>query len=283
MSTASGSQGQENTYVINAESAAEMNRLIVQDSMLTQQMGGLFPEIADLANVHDVLDIACGPGQWVLDMAYTYQHMQVTGIDISEKMILHANSRKFPHTTFRVMDILQTLDFPDNSFDIVNARLLFGVLPKTAWPVLMQECMRITRPGGTIRLTECETPMTNNSIYEKFPAMLARALYLSGHSFSPDGRQIGITPMLGGFLQNVGYQDIHHRAFVIDFSKNADGHSYMVENVTLSFLLLQPFFIKMGVATKEELQHIYDGILKEMQEPNFRALWPYLVVWGRKP
>jgi hypothetical protein len=36
-------------------------------------------------------------------------------------------------------------------------------MPTTAWPVLIQECMRITRPGGIIRLTEFDTYGTTNS------------------------------------------------------------------------------------------------------------------------
>ncbi len=109
MSTANSSSEHRSTYIINAESTAEMNRLTLQDRMLTQQMGGLFPEIVDVSHVHDVLDIACGPGQWVLDMSKAYPHMKVVGIDLSEKMITYANSRKLSRTTFHVMNVLQPL------------------------------------------------------------------------------------------------------------------------------------------------------------------------------
>ena len=34
--------------------------------------------------------------------------------------------------------------------------------------------------------------MTNSVIYEKFPAMLARALYLSEHSFSPMDNKLAL-------------------------------------------------------------------------------------------
>ena len=52
----------ENTYILDAESATEMARLINQDRMLTEGMGGLFPERDDVSSMHDILDIACGPG-----------------------------------------------------------------------------------------------------------------------------------------------------------------------------------------------------------------------------
>ncbi|MBV9706250.1 MAG: class I SAM-dependent methyltransferase, partial [Chloroflexi bacterium] len=56
----SGSQA-DNTYVINSADAAEMARLMRQDQLVTQGMGGLFPEGIDLTDVHRMLDIACGP------------------------------------------------------------------------------------------------------------------------------------------------------------------------------------------------------------------------------
>src|SRR5579859_6069735 len=122
--TAPDSQNQpKNAYIIDAESATEMARLLDQDKMLTQAMGGIFPERADLSEIFDVLDIACGPGGWVHEVAHTYPEMEVVGVDISQRMITyartHAQVRKLPNARFIVMDVLKPLDFPDASFDLV--------------------------------------------------------------------------------------------------------------------------------------------------------------------
>jgi len=50
----------KNTYVIDAESAAEMARLMRQDRLITAGMGGIFPEQTDLSGVQHVLDLAFG-------------------------------------------------------------------------------------------------------------------------------------------------------------------------------------------------------------------------------
>ena len=50
----------KNTYVIDAESAAEMARLMRQDQLITAGMGGIFPEQIDLSGVQRVLDLAFG-------------------------------------------------------------------------------------------------------------------------------------------------------------------------------------------------------------------------------
>src|SRR5579872_5078914 len=138
----------ENTYILDSESASEMARLVGQDRLITQGMGGLFPERNDISNLRDVLDIACGPGGWVCDVAFANPDIQVTGIDISNKMIEYARatawSQKLENASFSVMDALKPLDFPDNSFDMVNARFLVAFMPKAAWPKLLEECVRIT-------------------------------------------------------------------------------------------------------------------------------------------
>src|SRR6266478_487898 len=148
----------ENTYFIDIESGAEMARLMNQDRFLTTIMGGVLSEQADLSHVHDILDIACGPGGWVLDVAYAYPQINVVGIDISQGMIEYARAQAkvqlLDNASFINMDALKPLQFLDHSFDLVNTRLICPFMLTTAWPSLLQECMRITRPGGIARLTE---------------------------------------------------------------------------------------------------------------------------------
>ena len=60
MAQSSSQDHTNNTYVIDAENGAEMVRLIDQDRLITQAMGGIFSERNDLSNIFDVLDIAAG-------------------------------------------------------------------------------------------------------------------------------------------------------------------------------------------------------------------------------
>ncbi len=277
----------ENTYVIDAESATEMVRLSHQDRIMTQSMQGLFPEHLKVSDLHDVLDIACGPGGWTLDVARTYPKMNVIGIDISQTMVQYARAtarvQLLKNVTFQVMDVTNPLEFPDDSFDLVNARLIVGFLLKKAWPRFLQECRRITRPGGMICLTEAEVPVTTSLAVEQFAAWSTRAAFLAGLSFSPDGRQLGITPILGSLLREAGYSNIQKRPSIIDFSADAEAHEAMYQNYMVAFKLLQPFFVKMGLLSDEEFELMYQRALLEMKEENFGALWYLLTTWGTKP
>ncbi len=277
----------DNTYVIDAESATEMTRLLHQDRIVTQSMQGLFPERSDVSDLHDVLDIACGPGGWTLDVAHLYPKMKVVGIDISRTMIQYARAQArvqlLKNVTFQVMDASKLLEFPDNSFDLVNARTIMGFLSKKAWPQFLQECMRITRPGGIIRLTESETTITTSPAAEQIGGLGTLAFFRAGLSFSPDGRQVCITPVLGRLLHEAGYSNIQRRPHVMDFSTGAAGHEAMYQNYMVALKLMQRFLVKMGVTTDEEFEPLYQQMLVEMKEENFCGLWYLLTAWGTKP
>lgn len=74
----------EDTYFIDPEDATEKARLLLQGRLMSQNMGGLLPEGIELEKVHNVLDMACGPGGWAIDVAFENPEMQVTGVDISQ-------------------------------------------------------------------------------------------------------------------------------------------------------------------------------------------------------
>jgi len=150
----------DNTYFVT-DSGSELARLVEQERYFIRAFGGLFPEHRDpsafVAPFHRVVDAACGSGGWVLDLATAYPNLEVIGFDIDERMIKYASSLaragRLDNASFRVMNLLKPLDFPDNSFDLVNARFM-SVIPAEVWPKAIQEFYRIIRPGGFIRLTE---------------------------------------------------------------------------------------------------------------------------------
>jgi ubiquinone/menaquinone biosynthesis C-methylase UbiE len=277
----------EDTYFIDPEDATEMARLLLQGRLISQNMGSLLPEGIEREKVHDVLDMACGPGGWAIDVAFENPEMQVTGVDISQQMIAYANAlaqvQRLENASFRVMNLLKPLEFAEQSFDLVNGRLLMSFMPKTAWAGLVQECMRILRPGGILRLTEAENfGITNAPAYERLNRMMVRAMHKAGQIFSSELDTFGITPMLGAFLHQAGFVNIQQKAHIVDFSSGTAAHEGWYQNFTISFQLLQPFLVKMKVTTPEEVDQLYHQAREEMTREDFRAVWFYLSVWGKK-
>ncbi|GHO93691.1 hypothetical protein KSF_037390 [Reticulibacter mediterranei] len=289
MSTPPHIPSDQNAYFTDPENAAEMARLTRQARMLTQAMGGPLAEQTSLEQVHDVLDIACGPGEWVLEMARRYPNKRVTGIDVSHLMIeyarFQAQQQQQDNASFKEVNILDGLDFPDASFDLVNARLLASFLFRTinAWPDLVQEYVRVTRPGGIIRLTECEWPISANQAMERYSALSLKAIQITGNIFSPDGRQTSVTPMLGSFLRRAGCQDVQVHAYAVDCSNGSAFHQSFYEDMRTFMKLLQPMMVQTGLITQEEADKLYQKALEEVQSDNFNCLWFYLTAWGRRP
>ncbi len=291
-STSAGAQNastsrRENTYVLDAESATEMARLMRQDQLLTSGMGGVFPEQSDLSGIERVIDMACGPGGWALEVAYAYSDMKVVGVDISERMIAYANAQaqvqQRTNVSFQVMDIMQPLDFPTNSFDLVNARLISTFMRREAWPFLFRECLRVLRPDGTMRLTEVHLGMSNKPYFEQTFNLLVQVLRHAGMSFSPSGVYHTTIQMLPSFFRQAGLTALGQRAHFIEFSAGTEARDSFYHDFVMMFQLIEPLLLKMQLITLQDWRILAQKGLAEMYDDDFCAAWTLLTVWGRKP
>jgi ubiquinone/menaquinone biosynthesis C-methylase UbiE len=273
--------------VIDQASAAELTRLLNKERLHRAHMGGLMPDQPDASPFHDTLDIACGPGAWVMDMAYTYPEMRVVGVDISDLMIGYARTmaheQRLTNASFSVMDALHPLDFPNESFDLVNAKFVGEFMPKSAWPQFMQECWRVLRPGGVMRITEYEMGVSNSPAQEHLFGLYLRAMFDADRIFSSDGRHLGLLTMLEPFLHRVGFRQIAHRLYGVNYSHGAEMQEEWCQDLMLKVKLTMPFVARMGISTLPELEVMAERMQAEMDSPNFCALWIYMTAFGIKP
>jgi ubiquinone/menaquinone biosynthesis C-methylase UbiE len=275
---------------MDPESATEMARLMLQDQLITKGMGGSFPERPEglPSDIRRILDIGCGPGGWVLDVAFEYPKVEVMGIDISRTMTEYAHAqawtRGMNNASFLLRNILEPLDFPDGHFDLVNMRLAVAFMPRTAWPIALQECFRLVRPGGIIRLTESDAlGATNNASFEKIHGWICQALSLAGYGFSVDQHDVCITPMLGKLLQNAGCRNMRMKSHALDFSTSAEFYASQYQNFRVGFKLIQPLLLRLKLTTAEEFDEVYNTLLAEALLEDFLGIWYLLTVYGEKP
>lgn len=274
----------KNTYVIDPESGAEMARLIDQDITISRAIGALFPGGIVPESGQKVLDVACGPGGWALEVAYEYPEVQVMGIDISQAMIAYANMRtQTQHLTnaqFRVMNVLEPLAFADNSFDLVNARLMTSFLPRDAWPRVVKELARIARPGGVIIHTECETfGESNIQSIEELSSVINEAMYRAGLYI---GKGKGVPARLPQFLQEAGCTNIQQEQHVLDSSYGTPMHKASLENLRVGIQLVRPFVLRLGLVTPEKFDELFARSVQDMQSERMRGTWTFVTVWGTK-
>jgi ubiquinone/menaquinone biosynthesis C-methylase UbiE len=274
-------------YVLDSESPAELARLIQLDRFMTKGMGGPLAGVNDLSSIHKVLDMACGPGGWVLDVAFAHPEIEVIGIDSSKTMINYAEARarsqQLPNASFSLMDITRQLDFPDGSFDLVNARFLFSVLSREQWPPFIAECTRLLRPGGVLRLTELmDGGATNSPAKESLHACFCEALWRTGYGYSVNGRSIGVTIMLPHLLRVADYQNVRHIMHALEVSTGTEAYSDFYRNSEITYQLAKTYFLNTYVTTEDEFTRLYDQMLIELLADDFCGMWHYMTALGTK-
>ena len=283
-----------NEYIMNAEDAVETMRLVEQDRIFRTAMGGVLVEQeANVSRFRSILDLACGPGTWCLDMADMLSQdahsvpAHIIGVDKSERSISYARSqaevRQLTNVTFHVGDILDQSPFPPAAFDLVNARMMHGFLSTNTWPMLLNKSFAALRPGGILRLTEDEFPLSTSPALEMLGKIVLQAFKTAGKSFSPSGWHTGITCVLPRLLEEVGCQNIHYRPHALNFSARTPCHDSVCSDLLIAFQLGQPFMVSSGAGTKKEIEDLYQHMTQEIQSPDFCGMWYMLTAWGEKP
>jgi ubiquinone/menaquinone biosynthesis C-methylase UbiE len=274
-------------YVVDAENVAEMARLIRQAGMLSEHLG-ILPISTEPVPAARILDIACGPGEWALEMAGRFPDSRITGIDISERMIAYARYRadeqNLSTVEFMVMDARRPLTFPDASFDLVNARFIVGFMSTAIWPQLLRECSRLLRPGGILCMCEPESLGSTTSLsLARYNLLVTQAMRHHGQCFAPFGEQYGIAAVHQHLFHQAGFQQVQQEAFIIDYSAARVAHLPMVENFQTFLKLMQPLLIRSGLTTQEDIEVLYAQMVEEMHADGFCAAAFFQRVWGHKP
>jgi ubiquinone/menaquinone biosynthesis C-methylase UbiE len=289
LSTPSHPQKQQysGTYFVqDRENEEELLRLANQDRLVTASMGGVLAEQADPSAFRRVLDVACGAGSWSIEAAQIYPEMSLVGIDVNRRMIEYARAQATAHhvderVEFHVMDALGILEFPDDSFDLVNLRFAVSFVRTWDWPRVLSELLRVVRPGGVVRLTDEEVIHQSTSPASmQFCEMVLCALFRSGHLFAQEST--GLTAHLVPLLSQHGCQQVQARAHALQYQAGTPGGQAYTEDGMRVVRTLRPFLQKWGCISKD-YDDIRYQVLEEIQRPDFCATWHLLTAWGTKP
>lgn len=112
--------------------AHHMLRLLLDDKLF----------LAPVQNPQRVLDLGCGTGIWAIDIADEYPSAEVIGVDISPIQPQFTP----PNCRFEIDDISDPWTWPQNYFDFIHIRCLFGSIAD--WPKLYTEVYEHLEPGG---------------------------------------------------------------------------------------------------------------------------------------
>jgi ubiquinone/menaquinone biosynthesis C-methylase UbiE len=269
----------------SALQAGALPRLFNFDLPALKQTGQAFAEQSDRSAIRHVLDIASGTGAWTISAAKAHPEMQFIGIERSPQLVeqARAHAHQLANISFTVMDPFGSLDLPEASFDVVNARYLLGQFSADAWPQALGTFMRMVRPGGIIRLTEAELPISSSTAYAQLGGLISQALFQTKRSFSPTGRLLSVTPVLRRLLQDAGCQQVRYTVAQVNFSAGTPAHEELTRDITQTYRLVLPFLVAAAVTTQGEAEQIYQQMLTELTSERFDAVAYSLIAWGIRP
>ncbi|GHO90603.1 hypothetical protein KSF_006510 [Reticulibacter mediterranei] len=272
------------------DTAVEVARLINLDRLLTTAMGGILPGLLEtnLPNLHTVLDLGCGPGSWVLDIAFDHPECEVAGVDVRQKMIEYAWARARTqqcfNASFGVMDMTQPLDFSDNTFDLIHAHVPVGVFHGDDWVSLISECMRILCPGGLLYLIDTDRVIeTNSPAFARLTTLLRQAKRLAGYCVSSDEGMLDSSLILPQLLHRAGFQHVRCTTHFVDVSDEAASWADFFHNTEMIYSQVQPLLLAAELVTRKEINQLYTQMLIELYMQSFTGRWPVLCIYGTKP
>jgi len=276
---------QPSTYfVADRSNQEELNRIHIQDHMVTKAMGGVLPEQSEGTVFQRVLDVGCGTGNWLIELAKsTPTCTLLVGVDASSTYVEYAREQAEAagvgdRVEFHVADALRMLEFPPGHFDLVNQRLAASWLRTWDWPKLLREYQRVTREGGVIRITEPEwVPQSTSPALTRLFELFLQASYQAGHLFRPVSD--GLTSELAPLLQRHGLQQVQTRVSHSLYRAGTPEGQHWAEDMRLLFRTIQPF-LRKWTRLPEDYEQVYQQMLSEIQQPGFEATGGLLTAWG---
>jgi ubiquinone/menaquinone biosynthesis C-methylase UbiE len=149
-------------------------RGVMYDRLEKQAIGRLLP---DIAKGNRLLDVGCGTGHW--SRYFSDKGFEVTGVDVSKRMIDTAQSKNISNASFQVADG-HSLPFEDNSFDVTAAVTTLEFVCDAEG--VLREMVRCThKPAGQLLVGVLNAQASVNRQRKK----VSESLWATARLFSP--------------------------------------------------------------------------------------------------
>ncbi|KAG9285187.1 hypothetical protein G9A89_004402 [Geosiphon pyriformis] len=230
----------------------ESDRLSLQHFLLRFLWKGNFcsPVERKLRTNGRILDLGCGPGAWILEMASQYQRAQFIGVDV---VPVFPTEVKPPNVTFVLSNALEKLPFKDGYFDFIHVGLMNLAFSEEQWKTkVLPEIIRVTKIGGWLEIEETDNNMTNP------PPILEPIL----DAWIENLENLGINPYiatqdLDHILAATGnFDDINHRIEILPFTERIGrAGEISKDNAILFYRTVAPMVTKLARISEDEYEN----------------------------
>jgi nucleoside 2-deoxyribosyltransferase len=118
-----------------------------------------------------------------------------------------------------------------------------------------------------------------SSAANKLSELMVQALYNAGHLFAP--QRDNLPEELPKLLTRYGIKNVQTREYQLEYAADLPGWEACVEDMTLTFRIVVPF-LRKWTRVPSDYEEIYQQMLKDLHQPDFRAILNLKTVWGTK-
>ena len=167
----------------------------------------------DLGTKPKVMDLGCGTGLWMLQMAEKFPNAEFNGMDINHMLPMTLLNNIVPYVPF---DIESPWNMGFGHWDMVHAQLMLGSV--TNWEYLFQQIGRHLEPGAWFESVEIDwKPRCDDNTMNTNPLQpgltqwwerVSRAYRVAHHDLEYNQN-------IDRDLENCGFRDIQHFKYQI--------------------------------------------------------------------
>jgi SAM-dependent methyltransferase len=250
----------------------EVDRLDLQHYAFREALGA--NHLAPIGRPRSILDAGAGTGQWAFELCEEFPEAQVVGLDLVPGKPRHPPGYRAVRS-----NLLAGLPFVGDAFDFVHQRLLFLAVPVTAWPALIQDLVRVTRPGGWIELVE--PPLMG---FDRPGPAIERLSQLALAAASRRGLDVNSTVYgsLDGWLRDAGTVDVTRREVTLPVGEwGGRVGSLIATDFRVAFTAIGQVLEAAGALAHGEVADLLHRVQVEYAE--HRVSTSFAVAYGRKP
>ncbi|GAA5807435.1 hypothetical protein MFLAVUS_000796 [Mucor flavus] len=272
-------------WVHNNNDEKEYDRQLRQHYVLKHILDGNIHVPVAMDKPITVLDAACGAGFWTLDIAHTFPNAKVIGLDAfpvdDKRMKGHSNTISAPNIVYKYGDLTTHLPLPDNYLDIIYQRDTTSIMPHERWPFLLDELMRVAKPGGYIELVEYSFVIKNPG----------PVLALVNEWYKIVTTSIGVDPKEAKHLKHMmitaGFQDVDKKVITVpigewpeDEDEREKGFLYK-QVVKAMFKSMKSWWMSELAISEGEYDKVVTDAMDEFDEQCCSLDW--VIYTARKP
>lgn len=262
-------------YVLPSD-MGEINRLDFQHYMMRYALRGNYAAPIGRAPER-ILDVGCGTGRWVIEMAQTFPDAAVTGVDITPPALDSVQSgseARLANVAFVTGDVLDRLPFEDHQFGYTHQRYMISGIPLEQWPRAIGELARVTRPGGWVEVVEADTSGKAGPALRQADDWVAAVL-------ARRGLDIHLARNLERWLQEAGLRQVKLRQVDLPLGKHGGRVGSLVEsNYFAAFDAMRAPVVALGLASEEQYEATINAAREEVRRGS--CVFPIYIAYGQR-